>query len=187
MMREGLTGGYMMRFSTFSLIAMASIMSSHVYASHASYCISQGGTAEEMIAEFDTHAGLVEGFNKSFCTFQKNGGFIAIGLETFSSTKPNIAATLIKTLPRIEKDSPLFKGKFSNPSANVCQNLGGSMIGFNMMGGGFSNALGQSDVCVFGDGSMVSSWSLIYMANGREGYDTVKNAVHSQPMSISIG
>src|SRR3989338_8436350 len=102
-----------------------------------------------MPAEFQTGAGLNTGFTKSFCTFHKNGGFIAVGLSTFASDLPNIAASFIKTLPPIGKDSPLWKGKYSNPGANVCKNLGGANIGFNVGSGGFKNKLGQSDICVF--------------------------------------
>lgn len=51
-------------------------------------------------------------------------------------------------------------------------------------GGGFANRLGQSDICVLGDGSMVSGWSLIYMASHREGYGDIKNKVKANPLNI---
>jgi hypothetical protein len=149
------------------------------------YCIAKNGTVETMIAEFETSDGIQHGFSKKFCTFNLDGGFIAVGLKTFSSEKQNIAASFIKILPKIEHDSPLWQGKYANPGINVCKNLGGSNIAFNVVSGGFKNKLGQSDVCVFGDGSMVSSWSLIYMANGRNEYNTVKEAIRSEPLKIS--
>ena len=59
---------------------------------------------------------------QKFCTVDNDGGFIAVGLETFSSKEPNIAASFIKILPKVESDSPLWKGKYGNPEMNVCKN-----------------------------------------------------------------
>lgn len=151
----------------------------------AEYCIAKNGTVETMVAEFQTSGGTQHGFAKRFCTFNYDNGFIAVGLKTFSSKDPNIAASFIKTLPKIEPGSPLLSGKYHNPSMNVCKNLGGSNIGFNMTSGGFANKLGQSDICVFGDGSMVSGWSLIYIANGRNDYYKVRDAIRSEPLKLS--
>ncbi|MCH9757476.1 MAG: hypothetical protein K0U37_09860 [Gammaproteobacteria bacterium] len=145
------------------------------------YCIQSGGKPETMQAEFSTQHGMVYGLTKSFCQFSVDGGTISIGLETFSSPQPSIAATYAKTLAPLDENSPLWAGKAGNPSLNVCINLGGSSIGrFNS--GGFENALGQSDICVFGDASMISAWSLIYMANHREGYDQIKEHIKSVPL-----
>jgi len=152
---------------------------------YAAYCSESGGMVEEMPAEIGTGSGLVKGQSKMFCNFNIGNGFVAIGLETFSAEKPSIAATFIKKMNELADDSPLWKGQFSNPSGNVCKNLGGSSIGF-VANGGFANHLGQSDVCVFGDGSMVSAWSLIYMASHREGYDEIKHKVKADPLNIYI-
>ncbi|STX52889.1 Uncharacterised protein [Legionella busanensis] len=149
------------------------------------YCEQSSGQVERMPAQFSTKTGLVEGFSKDFCTFKIDGGFIAVGLGTFASTSPNIAATFIKQLPPISHDSPLFKGKYENPSLNFCKNIGGASIAF-LANGGFSNALGQTDMCVFGDGSMVSGWSLIYIANGRKGYHLVRDKIKAEPLAIKM-
>lgn len=109
-----------------------------------------------------------------------------VGLESFASAKPNIAATLIKKLPAISFDSPLFKGKYNNPSLNFCKNIGGSSIPFTVISGGFANELGQSDICVFGDASMVSAWSLIYIANGRTGYELVREKIKAEPLHLRV-
>ena len=154
-------------------------------ADYASYCNESGGLVEKMPAELATGNGIVEGQSKLFCTFSPDHGFISIGLETFAALEPSIAATYMKKLSEIGSDSPLWEGKYTNPSANVCKNLGGASIGF-VTSGGFANYLGQTDMCVFGDASMVSAWSLIYMANHREGYDEVKNKVKSEPLNIYI-
>ena len=149
------------------------------------YCQQAGGVVEVMTAEFNTASGYVEGQSKRFCNFLVNDGFLVIGLETFASKKPSIAATLIKKLNYIADDSLLWRGNYSNPSHNVCKNLGGSGIGF-VASGGFTDRIGESDICVFGDGSMVSGWSLIYMANHRKGYDDIKNKIQAQPLPIDI-
>jgi hypothetical protein len=149
------------------------------------FCLQAGGAVEKMPMIFSTAQGDVTGFTKPFCTFHVDNGFISIGLETFSSDKPNIAATYMKQLTEITEDSPLFKGHSQNPGNNVCLNLGGTTLG-SLANGGFTNALGQSDICVFADGSMVSAWSLIYMANHRAGFDAIKNSVHAAPLPINM-
>lgn len=154
--------------------------------SPAQYCTSKHGKVEIMNTQFDTHNGLVYGLAKKFCTFEKQGGFIVIGLDAFASKRPNLAATFIKKIGKISTGSLLWKGNYTNPSENVCKNMGGANINFNVIDGGFTDDLGKSDICVFGDGSKVSAWSLIYMANGRAGYATVKNDVRSQPMNINL-
>jgi putative hemolysin len=148
---------------------------------HISYCEQAGGKVENMSAQI----GINQGFTRRFCTFHIDHGFIVVGLATFSSTIPNIAATYIKTLATIKEDSPLILGPFTpNIGANLCKNIGGTEIAF-ISSGGFTNPLGQADVCVFGDGSMVSAWSLYYIANERSGYELVKNKVNSKPLILS--
>lgn len=177
----------MRQFITLIFLAVVSIS----YAdgnrqAYIDYCLESGGQVEKMPAQFATHTGYIQGNSKRFCTFNIDNGFIAIGLASFSSTNPSIAATLIKKLPAIPFDSPLFKGKYSNPSLNFCKNLGGSSILFSVMSGGFTNELGQNDICVFGDGSMVSGWSLIYIANNRTGYHLIREKIKAAPLHIDV-
>ena len=167
------------------LLMLTKTASADLLQDYSAYCVKSGGVVEKMPAEFSTYAGRITGQTRMFCEFNVDNGFIAIGLETFASSIPSIAATYIKKLDKISSESRLWKGASSNPAHNVCKNLGGSEIGF-VSNGGFTNSLGESDICVFGDGSMVSGWSLIYMANHREGYDAVKNQVKAEPLSINI-
>lgn len=152
---------------------------------YARYCRESGGVVEEMPAEILAGSTWITGQSKMFCNFNLENAFVSIGLETFSADEPSIAATFMKTLGEINSSSPLWKGKYSNPATNVCKNLGGAAIGF-VAAGGFANHLGQSDMCVFGDASMVSCWSLIYMANHRDGYDEIKGKVKAEPLNIQI-
>ena len=169
-----------------SFIFLASVGLSIAYADSlddelSAYCIQSGGQVEAMQAEFSTPHGMVHGLTKQFCEFKVDCGTLSIGLETFSSAQSNIAATYAKTLAPLDKDSPLWAGGAGNPSFNVCKNLGGASIG-SFSSGGFANALGQSDICVFGDASMISAWSLIYMANHRNGYNHIKVLIKSVPL-----
>ena len=157
-------------------------ISANAYDAH---CINAGGQVEKMPAQWTTSTGVQLGFEKKFCTFRGEHYFATVGLETFSSASPNLAATYIKKLPQLKKDSSLYQGKHPNPSTNVCQNLGGTTI-THVTNGGFVNELGQGDICVFGDGSMVSGWTLIYIANERTGYDNIREQIRSEPLNIPI-
>lgn len=168
----------LLSFFVFSFVCLSVQAHPNHYKEYVTYCTQSGGVVEEMPAQFGSsiNGDWIHGMTKYFCNFYLEHAFIAIGLSTFASESPSIAATYMKRLGEISDDSPLWKGDSPNPSQNVCKNLGGASIGF-LMSGGFANEKGQSDICVFGDGSMVSGWSLIYMANHREGYDAIKEKV----------
>ncbi len=172
-----------------SMLSIGLVMSLASYAQaqsdEADYCQQAGGEVEIMPAQFSTSSGLITGNSRHFCRFNIDNGLLIIGLETFASKQPSIAATLIKRLGDIADDAALWKGNATNPSYNVCKNLGGAAIGF-VTSGSFVDTQGQSDICVFGDGSMVSAWSLIYMANHRTGYDEIKEKVRAEPLNIAI-
>lgn len=146
-----------------------------------SYCHAAGGVVEYMPLNYVTSKGNFQGIAQAFCNFHLPNGFISIGLDTFASPYPSIAATYIKTQTEIGEGSPLWEGTYTNPSWNVCKNLGGAMAGY-VANASYSNSLGDADICVFGDGSMVSAWTLIYMSQHKEGYDNVKNKVRAEPL-----
>lgn len=172
--------------SVVSIVTYAKNFNDASVAPDVEYCAAAGGIVEEMSAEYSTASGKVLGNTKRFCTFNIENGFVVVALSTFASDKPTIAATLIKKLPEIPSDSPLLKGQFNNPSLNFCKNIGGSSIAFFTSSGGYTDEKGQSDVCTFGDGSMVSGWSLIYIANHRSGYELVREKTRAEPLAIKI-
>jgi hypothetical protein len=45
--------------------------------------------------------------------------------------------------------------------------------------------LGQDEVCVFGDGSKISIWSLVYASDDPE-YLSMRKAVRSEPLQINL-
>ncbi|MGV3739983.1 MAG: hypothetical protein ACO1N3_01655 [Gammaproteobacteria bacterium] len=163
----------------------------------AEYCVSKSGTLTPMTAWFETQNGPVAGLTEKFCTFERDNGYIVIGLSAFASEHANIAATYMKSLTEIKMGSDVMQDKdksatntksaglgLANPSYAVCKNLGGTAINYKFHGNFRPKAGGDSDICVFGDGSMVSAWSLIYMANHRAGYDEVKGYVRSEPLPL---
>ena len=150
------------------------------------YCKNKGGSVTPMTTWYSGPAGTTSGWTQLFCTFERDKGYIVIGLETFASSHPNIAATYMKILPELGDNSSLFQGGAHNPSYNVCQNLGGTAMNYKQNGTFRSDGGGDSDICVFGDGSMVSAWSLIYMANHRHGYDEVKNSARALPLPLTV-
>jgi putative hemolysin len=153
---------------------------------YAAYCRNKGGSVVPMTTWYSGPTGTSSGWTQLFCTFERDNGFIVIGLETFASSHPNIAATYMKKLPEIDEKSSLFQGGAHNPSYNVCQNLGGTAINYKQNGTFRADDGGDSDICVFGDGSMISAWSLIYMANHRQGYDEVKQNARALPLPLTL-
>lgn len=147
------------------------------------YCTSTGGEVITLVAQYDTSSGTVNGLPKQFCKYVTEGNQELIGLDTLAASQPSLAATFLKSLV-IDINKPLPEKPYANPALNVCDRLKGSNIGFNVSSGGFSNKDGQYDVCVFGDGSSVSSWTLTYIASGA--FANVKALIKSEPLNITI-
>ena len=176
--------------SIFSLSTLAYAHESHPAKSEeASYCIKHGGTVTTMHVEY----GSIVGISHKFCNFIINktaigSNEVSVGLKAYASKKPSIAASMIKTLPAVGSHLKLIDGTTPNAALNLCKNLGGSEISYSTrFGGGFVDKQGNmSDMCVFGDGSMVSAWSLIYMSNNYTGFDKIKKSVRSKPLALDI-
>jgi hypothetical protein len=146
------------------------------------YCIATGGDVVKLTAQFDTHDGLVNGVTKEFCRYDNHENSAVVGLETLSKTS-TIAATYTKKL-KLDKTRLLPTKPYANPSLNVCQLLHGSEIAFAAMDGGFSDDKGQLDICVFGDGSSISAWTMIYAAQGSR--KDISRFIRSKPLAIDI-
>lgn len=169
--------------SSFSLVGDIEAESQQYSRVH---CQNTGGKVVQLTALFDTHSGYKNGVTKPFCqyTYGKKPyqSIDIVGLETLSNS-PTIAATYIKRLS-IDPHLPLPTTPYANPSLNVCLLLYGAEISYNVLDGGFSDKDGMSDICVFGDGSSVSAWSLIYAAENAR--SKVKDAIRSKPLAIDI-
>lgn len=149
----------------------------------ADYCTSTGGTVIDMIAKFETKSGKVDGFSKQFCQYDLNGHLNTIGLDTLASSQPSLAATYTQKV-MIDASKPLPMRPYGNPGLNVCHNLNGVSIAFSAVDGGsfLDSDGGEADICVFADGSMISGWSLIYMADD----PSQKALIKSAAMNIDI-
>ena len=146
------------------------------------YCASSGGTVVTLVPQFETQSGMTRGVPKQFCQYSTDGNIEFLGLDTLASNAPSLASTFAKSLV-IDTTKPLPTKPYSNPSLNVCSRLKGTSISFNV-NGGFADASGQTDICVFGDGSAISAWTLIYLADGA--LPDLKALIKAEPMAIII-
>jgi putative hemolysin len=89
-----------------------------------------------------------------------NRTLVQFGVEAADPSVPTIAATMIKTAPAIDARKVHTK---ANPAMVYCAAYGGAEAGFVKLDLSFVEKEGQTDMCVFGDGSMASAWSLAYI------------------------
>ena len=164
---------------TLKLIGLLSMIAGQPL--YAETCEALSGHVIELQAIYQTPKGFVKGFSRPFCQFHLDDGQAIIGLETFETKSPNIAASYVLNLEELDENSPLWQGKAPNPSHRVCQNLGGSMLSYSIPGS-FTGKDGEYDICTFGDGSMISAWTLIYIANHRNSFDIIKNNIPSSSL-----
>lgn len=168
------------------------------------YCNQRGGEVKTMQAQFVTSKGPRRGISYKFCYFNQkqgeagqskkaheravpSGQHLLIGLKSFASPKATIAATMLHKLPEVKHNSPLLKGPYDNPANNLCHNLKGATIQSYVQVGGFgSSSLAHQSMCVFGDGSMVKSWTLLFMSRDRPGYEPVRQKINASALAIDM-
>jgi hypothetical protein len=123
------------------------------------------------------------GLVRTVCQVNVNGTLVAFGVEAADPSVPTIAATMMKTAPAIDSAKVNTTG---NPAMVYCAAYGGAEAGFVALGLSFEQKLGQTDMCVFGDGSMASAWSLAYLGwategDENDGFQAIRNKVsHKQ-------
>lgn len=134
-------------------------------------------------AAIQTSAGTVSGLKNSFCVFTNGSNLGMVDLQTLASRRPSFAATYILKGLNL-KEMP--KAPPGNPGTFYCQQLQGTSISRLANGGFVSDRQGgQDEVCVFGDGSMVSIWVLIYLSQDPN-YLSIRKAIRSQPLALSL-
>ena len=120
------------------------------------------------------------GLVRTVCLVDVGGTLVQFGLEAADPSIPTIAATMMKTAPAIDASKVHTKG---NPAMAYCAAYGGAEAGFVAMDLSFVEKEGQTDMCVFGDGSMASAWSLAYIGWAAErgtqgdGFLAIRNKV----------
>lgn len=177
------------KYFTFTILLSLIFTSSFCQAQtdEESYCISKGGKVVEMKPRIQTRRGFMYGKSINYCHFNvptKDGGsrLAILGLDTFGSDKPNLAATFAKKI-NIDIKKPII-GPYKLNSYNICSTLGGGNIGYLYNGGMFDETKGESEMCFFGDGSSISGWTLIYIGAGT--FDEIKSNIRSEYLDVSI-
>jgi hypothetical protein len=136
-------------------------------------------------AELDSRSGWVKGLQNKFCIFTSTENTGMVDLQTLTSKRPSIAATyIVNGLDMAELMKVVPEGYSGNPATLFCQALAGSSI-TRYTDGGFATKLGQDEVCVFGDGSKVSMWSLVYLSDDPD-YLSIRKAVRSEPLQVDL-
>ena len=137
------------------------------------------------VAQFDTASGWTDGLSNKFCKFETTNRLGLIDLQTLTSKKPSIAATyLLNGLDMVELEKVIPDNFEGNPGTLFCQALAGSSI-TRYTSGGFATKEGQDEVCVFGDGSKISIWVLVYTSDDPD-YLSMRKAVKSPPLAINL-
>jgi len=136
-------------------------------------------------AALDVAGGTAKGLSNTFCTFTSRDHFGMIDLQTLTSKKPSIAATYLLKGVDVAALGKLIPEHFEgNPGTVYCEGLAGSSIS-RYTSGGFTSPGGQDEVCVFGDGSKISIWVLIYVSDDPS-YLSMRKAVKSQPLNLAL-
>ncbi len=146
-------------------------------AAWANVCTTNGGQILSLAIQFNNQK--ISGLTHDFCEFNSN---TIVGLEVLSKSTPTLAATFVQALyvsPTIDIPSPS-----GNPAYDVCLKLSGTMSVNNEATSGFYLPGGQMSMCVFADGSMLDSQSLLYLAVGSE--PAAKALITSAPLPITI-
>lgn len=133
-------------------------------------------------AQMEVDGGNVKGLANKFCVFQSSTNIGMIDLQTLGSKQPSIAATYVsKGLDLAALPHP---GESDNPGTFYCKALEGSSISRYTIGG-FLTPDGISEICVFGDGSKVGIWELIYVSENPD-YLSMRKAVKSKALDIAL-
>ena len=164
---------------------ISALISGYAYSSSleedAIFCQKQGGAVDKMVATYGSGPEAETGLSKKFFSIvSSSGGNTAyISLEALS-TKSNLVTTIASKLT-------LYKSLDTDVILNsMCSDLHGATIGMYSSQGGFVDDKGYSNICVFGDGSAISVWTLYYMARGLN--DDLKNMLssRSKPLNVSV-
>lgn len=181
------------KFTILAAVSLFLAMTASAYAEGEGACLKSRDKAAGVktavvnaAAELDSHAGWVKGLQNKFCTFtstENNTGMV--DLQTLTSKRPSIAATyILNGLDMAELMKVVPEGYSGNPATLFCQALAGSSI-TRYTNGGFATKLGQDEVCVFGDGSKVSMWSLVYLSDDPD-YLSIRKAIRSEPLQVDL-
>jgi hypothetical protein len=159
------------------LFATLSLYCAATPANNADVCVSHGGT---VVKSYASLAGT-QGLYNNFCVLEDADSIAMVDLQTLGSQHPSIAATYL--LKGVDvKALPQSTGQ--NPGTAYCKALEGSSI-TRYTSGGFVNAKGEDEICVFGDGSMASIWAIVYVSSDPN-YLGIREAIQSPPLPFGL-
>ncbi len=142
------------------------------------YCKKCNGTVINSTIQFDAGI-LISGLTNQFCLIENDRNNIGlIDLQTLVSDKPSLAATYV--LRGIAMDEIPEMNRISD----FCQFLKGTSISL-YTNGGYDTIYGIDEICVFGDGSKISSWVLIYISESST-YLGLRERIKSKPLPIYL-
>jgi hypothetical protein len=131
------------------------------------------------------HSYAQYGIVRKVCQVNVNGNLIEFGVEAADPKLPTIAATMLKTAPAVDPNKVKTSG---NPAMVYCLAYGGAEAAFVSTNLHFTEALGQTDACVFGDGSMASAWSIAYLASSApgDGWRAIRDQISSEQVFLGV-
>jgi hypothetical protein len=125
------------------------------------------------------------GIVRKVCQVNVTGNMVEFGVEAANPKLPTIAATMLKTARAVDPSKVKASG---NPSLVYCQAYGGAEAAFVSQNLRFTEVQGQSDQCVFGDGSMASAWSIAYLAMSTpgDGWRAIRDQISSEQVFLGV-
>jgi hypothetical protein len=142
-------------------------------------CKLTNGTVIDSTTIFDSSQGYVEGLESQFCFVENDQGNSGmIDLQTLTSDRPSFAATYV--LKGIDLEN--LPSPFS--ILEICQQMRGTSISY-YTNGGYTNKYGLDEICVFADGSKVSTWTLLYISEDPE-YLKLRANIQSKPLPFAL-
>jgi hypothetical protein len=142
-------------------------------------CKSANGTVIDSTTIFDSNHGYLEGLVSQFCFIENDQGNSGmVDLQTLTSERPSFAATyLLKGIDLDNLPSPFT-------IQEICQQMRGTSISY-YTNGGYTNKYGVDEVCVYADGSKVSTWVLLYISEDPQ-YLKIRSNIQSQPLPLNL-
>lgn len=148
---------------------------------NAKYCTDNGGTLETLTAVFGDSPRSPEGVKTQFCKIvsKDDGNTVYVNLKALSKHS-NIVTSIANSIQINDPVSP------TTVTGYMCGDLHGANIDMYASQGGFTNDIGYAGICVFGDGSAISIWTLYYIGVGKD--QDIKNLLssRSRPLDFDI-
>lgn len=153
--------------NTFALTLVSFLFYSNI-ANAAKTCEDIGAaTVKQQIVVHTSYGTMNIGEPQEFCVLRIESRQSSILASSLLSKNSNMAATAYLTGPK-----PVFENLGERADRAYCRQLGATYRLGHIGSGGWvnvDNPDGQMGMCVFADGSMISTWTLFYKRNDPTG------------------